>query len=238
MRGQNRLVLKVELHTHTNLDPLDRIPHSSRELIDRAAALGFQALAITLHDRFYDPSPDVPYARSRGLVLLPGIERAIGHAHVLLINFPASCEQVVSYDDVRQLKSDHPRGLVIAPHAAYPIASAVGASTLEQHADLFDAIEVNAMYTRHLDFNRAAIAWAKRHGKPLVGNADVHLLGQLGTTYSLVDAAPDPDAICDAIKAGRVEVKTQPISMTRAVTTFARMAVIGIRGRARRFGRS
>ena len=33
---------------------------------------------------------------------------------------------------------------------------------------------------------------------PLVGNGDVHRLHQLGTTYSLVDAIPDADAICAA----------------------------------------
>ncbi len=30
-------MLKVELHTHTSDDPADWIPHSARELIDRAA---------------------------------------------------------------------------------------------------------------------------------------------------------------------------------------------------------
>ena len=34
------LVLKTELHTHTDLDPKDRIPHSTTQLLDRAADLG------------------------------------------------------------------------------------------------------------------------------------------------------------------------------------------------------
>ena len=73
-----------------------------------------------------------------------------------------------------------------------------------------------------------------RHGKPLVGNGDIHLLAQLGTTFSLVDAAPDPDAICAGIKAGRVEVRSRPLSMLRAATHLTRMAIVGLVGRAER----
>ena len=50
------------------------------------------------------------------------------------------------------------------------------------------------MHTRALDFNRRAVAWARANGKPLVGNTDLHLLGQMGSTYSMVDAEPDADA--------------------------------------------
>ena len=71
---------------------------------------------------------------------------------------------------------------------------------------MFDAVEYNAMFTPVVNFNILGERWARRHGKPMVGNADVHRLEQLGTTFSLVDAAPDPDAICAAIAAGRVEV--------------------------------
>ena len=87
------------------------------------------------------------------------------------------------------------------------------------------------MYTRRIDFNRRAFALAKTHHKPLVGNTDLHRLDQLGTTYSLVDADPDPDAICDAIRAGRVEVRTEPISLRRAGLTMTRMAIGGLLGR-------
>ena len=49
-------MLKVDLHLHTSEDPVDIITHSARQLIDRAAELGFDALALTLHDcDFRDP---------------------------------------------------------------------------------------------------------------------------------------------------------------------------------------
>jgi predicted metal-dependent phosphoesterase TrpH len=222
-------MLKIELHSHTDHDPLDRIPHSSRDLIDHAASLGYHALAITLHDRFYDPTVDADYARERSIVLIPGIERTIGGRHVLLINFPAACESVRNFDDIARLKSQC-GGLVVVPHPFYPTGKSLGRQ-LDAHRTLFDAIEVNAMYTRWLNFNRRAVDWALAHGKPLVGNSDLHRLEQLGSTYSLVDAEPHPDAICEAIRAGRVQIRSEPLSALRAGIIFGKMAIVGALGR-------
>jgi predicted metal-dependent phosphoesterase TrpH len=215
-------VLKVELHAHTGLDPADYIPYTTRQLIDRAAALGYGAIAITLHNRYYEPLADREYARERGIVLIPGIERTIDRRHIILLNFPSDCQAVSSVEDVQALKRRYPKGLVVVPHAFYPIGSALGPDA-DRWESLIDAVEVNSMFTRWLNFNHRAIAWARSRGKPLVGNTDLHLLDQLGTTYSLVDAGPDPDAICDAIRAGRVEVRSNALSTVRAVWTFGRM---------------
>ena len=182
-------MLKVDLHTHTADDPVDRIPYSSRELIDRAAALGYHALAITLHDRQLDIRPLEAYAAERGVVLIPGIERTIQGKHVVLLNFSRATEEVTSFDDLRRLKSRE-HGIVIAPHPFFPAPTCLR-GLMDRHADLFDAVEYNAMFTASLNFNEQAVRWAEAHGKPLVGNGDVHRLAQLGTTYSLVDAAPD-----------------------------------------------
>ena len=65
--------------------------------------------------------------------------------------------------------------------------------------------------------------WAVEHHTPLVGNGDVHRLWQLGTTYSLVDASPDPDAICAAIAAGRVRVHSRPLTWLEAGRTLGAM---------------
>lgn len=226
-------VLKVELHAHTSQDPLDYIPHTTRELLDRAAAHGYAAVAITLHNRYYDPSADREYARARGIVLISGIERTIEGRHLLLINFPPECAAIDSFEALRALRRQHPRGLVVVPHAFYPSRTAMGRLT-DTYADAIDAVEINAMFTPWLDFNRGAVAWARANGKPLVGNSDLHLLEQLGTTYSLVDAPTDADAICEAIRAGRVQVRSSALPSVRAVRVFSRMLANGFAGRLRR----
>lgn len=230
-------MLKVELHAHTDHDPLDHIAHSTRELIDRAAGLGFQALAITLHNRYFDPAGDAAYACARGVLLMAGIERSIHHRHVLLVNFPPRCAEVRDFDDIAELRREWPDGLVIAPHPFYPIASALR-EQLVRHPHLVDAVEVNSMHTRLVDFNRRAIRWARANGKTLVGNTDLHLLDQMGTTYTMVDAEPDADAICAAIREGRAVVRSVPLSTARAGWIYARMVTLGLAGRIGRvFGR-
>jgi predicted metal-dependent phosphoesterase TrpH len=214
-------MLKVELHTHTADDPVDAIPHSTIDLIDRAAVLGYDALAITLHERQLDVRPFRAYAAERGVTLIPGVERTIEGSHVLLLNFSGDAGQVRTFADLAWLKSRE-RGLVVAPHPFFPHSTCLGRD-LGRHADLFDAVERNAMYTRLVDFNRPAERWAARHAKPIVGNCDVHRLVQLGTTWSLVDAPPDPEAICDAIAAGRVQVESRPLTPLEAARVLGAM---------------
>lgn len=203
-------MLKTELHTHTCEDPKDVIPYDARVLIRHSSELGYQVLAITLHERQLDVTPLQDYGRRLGVVIIRGVERTIRGKHVLLLNFPPAAERVESFDELKLLKANHP-GVVIAPHAFFPAPSCLG-QYLDRYADLFDAVEVSGFYTRQIDFNRRAIRWAQAHAKPLVGNGDVHRLSQLGTTYSLIDAAPEADAVCEAIRAGRVEVRTRPLS--------------------------
>lgn len=203
-------MLKIDLHLHTAEDPVDRITHDAWSLVDRAAAEGYGALAVTLHDRQLSDPGLREYARDRGLILLPGIEKTVSGKHVLLINFPAVAEQVEDFADLALLKR-RSGGLVVAPHPFFPGSSCVG-SLLEEHPDLFDAVEWSWFWTRGLNFNARAARWAAARGKPVVGNSDLHDLRQLGRTYSLVDAEPDAEAICEAIRDRRVVLRTEPVS--------------------------
>jgi predicted metal-dependent phosphoesterase TrpH len=215
-------MIKVDVHAHTSDDPFDRIPHTATELIDRAASLGYGALAITLHELQLDIQDLRAYANERGVVLIPGVERSIQGRHVLLLNFREGTESVDTFDDLARLKQRH-RGqpvLVVAPHPYFPAPTCLW-TLLDRHADLFDAVEYNAMYTRSVNFNRRAEQWAARQGKPVIGNGDIHRLRQLGTTYSLVDAPPDADAICAAMAAGKVVVESRPLAWMEVASIMA-----------------
>ena len=216
-------MLKVDLHLHTAEDPSDTILHSATDLVHRAAELGFDALAITLHDKQFADARVSALARERGITLIPGIERTIAGRHVLLLDFPAgAAEPVRTLDDVARLKARH-GGLVIAPHPYFPDRTCLRGE-LEAHAKLFDAVEWTYFWTRGVNFNAPAARWARKHGKPLVGNSDLHDLRQLGRTFSLVEApSRDAAAICEAIRQGRVTLQTEPVPVLELVDVFARM---------------
>lgn len=231
-------VLKVDLHIHTFEDPSDIIAYDAFTLVDRAAARGFGALAVTLHDRQLMDPDLFAHARERNVVLIPGIERTIRRKHVLLLNFPAAlAEGVRSLDEVAALKRRRPEGLVVAPHPFFPGASPLG-ELMDRHAALFDAVEWSYFWTPLVDFNRAAKRWALAHGKPLLGNSDMHDIRQMGRTCSLVDAPPDPAEICHAVREGRVEVVTSPAPLAELALVFGGLTARDLVAKARRLRRS
>ena len=132
-------MLKTELHIHTGDDPVDFIPYSTDDLIDRAAGMGYQALAITLHERQLDLGPYEAHARERGITLIPGVERTIEGKHVLLLNFRHGADQIATFAELAALRA-RSHGLVIAPHPFFPASACLG-SQLTRHADLFDAVD-------------------------------------------------------------------------------------------------
>jgi len=226
-------VLKVDLHLHTSEDPVDYIRHDACQLIDRAAELGFDALAITLHDRQLTDPRVGAYARERRIVLVPGIERSIEGCHVLLLNFPQSSEAIRTFDDLAVLKA-RSAGIVIAPHPFFPHSSSLG-SCLAARGELFDAVEWSYFWTGGVNFNAAAARWARANGKPIVGNSDLHDIRQLGRTYSRVHADPDADAICQAIRDGNVALETSPVPKNELARVLSRMALQDIRKATRAF---
>lgn len=223
-------MLKVDLHLHTGDDPVDLVEHTAAALVDRAAAAGFHALAVTLHERqLVDPTLTA-YARDRGIVLVPGIERTIAGHHVLLLNYPASAaESAATFEDLARLRA-RGQGVVIAPHPFFPGPKCLGAD-LDRHADLFDAVEWSYFWMHGLNFNARAAAWARQVGKPLVGGSDLHDLRQFGRTYSYVDAEPDAASVCAAVREGRVSVVTEPAPVVELASVFGGMIVRSLRRR-------
>jgi len=203
--------LKVDFHTHTCDDPKDYIDFSAEELIDRAAERGLDALAITNHNVITFSRELEDYAAGRGVLLIPGVELTLSNKHVVVLN-PDSrkAEDLRSLADLASIR--HDGSLIIAPHPFYP-GSRCLKSKLEAHLDLFDAVEFSFFYSRFINPNRKAVKIARASGKPLVGSSDCHNIWQVGFTYSLVEAQKTIPSLIRAVKEGRVEVATEPLSI-------------------------
>ncbi len=203
--------LKADFHLHTSDDKIDRIVHSSEELIDQASRQGYDVLSITNHnDITYTPRL-ADYAKERGILLIPGCEAKIQKKHVLLYNF----KQVYrSFDQVKSYKDKD--NLVIAPHPFYPERACLNGA-LEKNLDIFDALEYCHYYHPWINFNKQAIELSRRKNIPLFGTSDVHLLFQLGATYSMIEAEKDMESIFEAVKSGRVEIFTRPLTFRQMV---------------------
>ena len=204
--------LKADLHLHTSEDPKDKVRYSARQLIDHASREGFDVLAITNHDvcTYNDFLRD--YAAKNGILLIPGIELSVEEKHTVLLNatdnFP---QKIQSLQELRDYKGEN--SLVIAPHPYFPMFQALK-SKLEEYVDVFDAVEYTHFYFPRINYNKKAERKAREFNLPLIGVSDAHLLRQVGSTYSLIDAEKTLEAVIGAIRKERVEIVTQPLRLT------------------------
>lgn len=226
--------LKADLHLHTAEDPLDRIRYTAKELISKASDEGFDVISITNHHQMTFNQDLLSYAQERGILLIPGIEMTIQRRHVLVLNPPPHkmCSDFFSLSKLRR-----PETLIIAPHPYFPGTYSLNGYLLK-HLNLFDALEYCHFYSPMINFNQRAVEVSRSFGFPLIGNSDAHFLSQLGTTYSLIYAEKNLEAVFAAIRQNKVKVATRPLKtleMGSIANRFLRMKLRGKRIKSRKW---
>jgi predicted metal-dependent phosphoesterase TrpH len=186
--------IKLDLHTHTLDDPVDALDYSAHQLLERAKALGFAVLAITLHDAVFDRADVFADAASMGVLLIPAAELRIRGADVILLNVTA--DEIIGindFDDLRRLREQRGDSLfTIVPHPFYITGGSMGGKRLVQEIDCFDAIELCHFHRGLFDRNRPARKIAERFGKPLIATSDAHRLHAFGSHYT---SMPRPETL-------------------------------------------
>ncbi len=227
---------KGDFHLHTAEDRRDRVGHSAVALVERAVALGYQTLAITLHD--YAPRLQEARARAEnlGLLLIPGIELTIEDRHVLALGIEGpeaeSIQTIQALRAARKRLGD--RLLVIAPHPFYIFGHSMG-RRFHEWVDCFDAVEVTRLQTRWIGRNGPAAVAAHQHGLPVVANSDTHHLRHFGRHYTKIesDSPLSREAVFEGIRAGRVTAVCPPLS---SIEFFFEMISIFLSPLHRRLG--
>ncbi|MFB0566570.1 MAG: PHP domain-containing protein [Candidatus Aminicenantaceae bacterium] len=211
--------LKVDLHTHTMEDPSEKINYDATRLIDRSSEEGYDVLAITNHYTITYNQDLVRYAEKKGILLLPGVEARFSRKHILIINPDfQNIPKNLTLEDLAKIKDYN--NLIIAPHPFFPGGTSLGTMILK-HISFFDALEFCHCYNHSINFNKKAVQAAHRYNMPLIGTSDCHYLWEFGSTYSLVESEKRPLSIIKAIKEGKIEIRTNPLSMT----SMSRIAV-------------
>jgi len=212
-------LLKIDFHIHTREDTDNYIEYNAFDLIDRAVALSFDAIAVTNHNIIIYDKELITYAQKKGIVLFSGMERSINHKHLILINF-SEAASLDSYEAILRAKQDN--NLVIAPHPFFPGMQSLG-KDMYIRPELFDAIEFCHFYSPRLNFNREAVRYANHHGLPLIAGSDAHVREQFGRCYSLVKSEKNKDAIIQAIKKGHVQVVAPPMRLNKMIRIYLKI---------------
>ncbi|MEN3369926.1 MAG: hypothetical protein V7609_2069 [Verrucomicrobiota bacterium] len=215
--------IKVDLHIHTLDDPKDALDYSAHELLERARALGFRVLAITLHDAVFDRAEVFADAARMGILIIPAAEVRLEGADVILLNVTAAeVAALRNFEDLRQLRARRGLSLFsIAPHPFYVLGGSIG-EKLVKEIDCFDAIELCHFWGRFFNPNRRAVEVATRFQKPLIATSDAHRLHAFGSNYT---SLPPPaeltvDGVLAALRTGRLRVTNPPCSFVDLMSTI------------------
>ncbi len=224
----SRAWLKCDFHVHSSEDLCDELNHSALELLYRAHALGFGALAITLHRQVLVRPELFDAARELGILLIPSAELHIDGADVVVLNInEEEAAALSSFGDLAELRRRRGRSmLVMAPHPFYMLGNSIGAR-LEQHIDCFDSIEYCHFHTVGLNLNQSAVALAKKYHKPVLATSDAHRLEFFGDHYSLIEVEVNPsiEQVFDAIHAGRINQVSPPWPLGKFASYLLYLAV-------------
>jgi len=219
---ENQDWIKVDLHIHTLDDPLDALDYSAHELLERAKALGFSVLAITLHDAVFDRAEVFADAARMGILLIPAAEMRLEGADVILLNVSApEVASLRTLDDLEKLRARRgPSLFTIAPHPFYVLGGSIGEKLVER-IDCFDAIELCHFWTRFFNPNRRAVEVAERFRKPLIATSDAHRLHAFGANYTSIPAPGELTvaAVIEMLRTGRLQVTNPPCSLVDLIST-------------------
>lgn len=221
--------LRADLHVHTR-EAEPSIAYSARDIIVRAARLGYRVLSITNHDAITYNADLAAFARDHDVLLIPGVEATVEGRHVLVYNADVEADKLRTFADLRRYRT--PEWLIAAPHPLFP-ASYCLREKLWQEIDLFDAIEFSHFYTPRVDFNRPAVKLAAAVGLPVLGTSDSHLEDQFGTTFSLIEADPSVESVLAAVKHGRLAIVSRPLTLTHCLSIVLRQALANAKLSAR-----
>ena len=222
-RSEEEDWIKIDLHIHTLDDPKDAVDFSAHQLLERARALGFRALAITLHDAVFDRKEVFADAAAMGILLIPAAEVRLLGADVIVLNVtPEEIAELRNFDDLRRLRSRRRNSIyMIAPHPFYVFGGSIG-SRLFAEIDCFDAIEYCHFHIGLFNPNRRAKKVAARFGKPLIATSDAHRLHAFGRHYT---SMPMPSSLTvenffAGLRSGPLRLTSPPSSLRDFVSAI------------------
>ena len=225
-------MLSVELHAHSaaSYDGRDSVD----SLLERAAEVGLDALAVTDHDEFSASELAVQKAPDYGLVGIPGIEISSAAGHVIGLGVSKGVDPGLPFGETLD-RIREAGGIAVVPHPFQEMRSGVIENVSRDELATADAIEVynSRLVTGYS--NRQARRFAKRRGLPMTAGSDAHVSDMVGRAVTVVDAEErTSESICEAIEAGRTTLQTRrtpwSVSFRQAVGNTRRRVRLFVNG--------
>lgn len=217
----------INLHLHTNDERVDKISYSFTDALDKSKSLGINIVALTCHNYFIDKKEYKEEARKRGMFFIPGIEKTLEGAHVIILNCDKKVEDIKTLNELREYKKERPDIFIMAPHPFIPVYSLN--NKLIKHSDIFDAVEMTWFYSKIINPNKKAKKVAEKLNLPFIATSDAHRIQNIKTSFAIIEveelAIPK---IFEAIKNKKFENVNRPKSIFKMIYE-ATLSVLQIR---------
>ncbi|WP_225334609.1 PHP domain-containing protein [Halomicrobium urmianum] len=198
-------MLSVELHAHSELSYDGR--DSVELLLEQAAAVGLDALAVTDHDEIDASLRAAELAPDYGLVGIPGMEVTSRAGHVLALGVEEAVPSGLPFGETLD-RIDDLGGIAVVPHPFQESRSGVLANVTTDDLTAADAVEVYNSRLLTGRANRQAERLARRSGMSMTAGSDAHVSEMVGQAVTRVDAADRTlEGILGAIVDGRTTVE-------------------------------
>ncbi|MFC5135947.1 MULTISPECIES: PHP domain-containing protein [Haloferacaceae] len=197
-------MLSVELHSHSALSHDGRDPVDL--LLEQAAAVDLDALAVTDHDEIDASIEAAEKASEYGLVGIVGMEVTSAAGHVLAFGIDELVPSGLPFDETLD-RIREAGGIAVVPHPFQKTRHGVAAHVSDDQLARADAIEVynSRLFTGRA--NRQAETFAVRRNLPMTAGSDAHISEMVGQAVTEVGADErSADAILEAVADGRTSV--------------------------------
>lgn len=220
-------MLEVELHAHSDASHDGRDPVSL--LLEQAAAVGLDALAVTDHDTIEASLAAERMASEYGLIGIPGIEITSRAGHVLGLGIreqvPANLPFSETVARIRDLG-----GIAIVPHPFQRSRHGVAHRVTDTALANADAIEVYNSRLLTGRANRRAERFAREHNVPMTAGSDAHVSEMVGQAPTQIEVTEESvEGILEAVRAGRTSFEGKRTPWRISV----RQALGGVKRRVR-----
>ncbi len=175
----------INLHLHTNDERVDKIHYSFREALEVSKSLGINIVALTCHDYFINNEEYMLEAKNMDMLFIPGIEKTLEGAHVIILNCDTEVEKLTTLNELREYKKTRPDIFIMAPHPFIPVSSLN--NKLIQYGDVFDAVEMTWFYSNIINPNIKGKRAAEQLNLPFIATSDAHRINNIKTGYAIID---------------------------------------------------
>jgi hypothetical protein len=197
-------VLAAELHCHSALSHDGRDPVEL--LVEQAAAVGLDVLAVTDHDEIDASREAVELADDYGIVGIVGMEVTSAAGHVLGLGIEELVPAGLSFDETVE-RIHEQGGIAVVPHPYQKSRHGVAPHITDEQLAQADAIEVFNSRLLTGRGNRRAEEFAVGRGLPTVAGSDAHISEMVGQAVTQIGTDErTPEAVLEAIRDGRTSV--------------------------------